>query len=74
MKTINIYQPSLGKEELNAVEEVFKSNWIGKGPKTDEFLNKFANKLITCNFNGVGFTTAKPSKCNCCKRSYSYIL
>ena len=60
MKTINIYQPSLGKEELNAVEEVFKSNWIGKGPKTDEFLNKFANKLITCNFNGVGFTTAKP--------------
>ena len=61
MKTINIYQPSLGKEELNAVEEVFKSNWIGKGPKTDEFLNKFANKLITCNFNGVGFTTAKPN-------------
>jgi len=60
MKTINIYQPSLGKEELNAIEQVFKSNWLGKGPKTDEFLEKFASKLITCNFNGVGFTTAKP--------------
>ena len=39
MKTINIYQPSLGKEELNAIEDVFKSNWIGKGPKTAEFLD-----------------------------------
>tara|TARA_R110001583_G_scaffold19578_1_gene76461 strand:+ start:1150 stop:2283 length:1134 start_codon:yes stop_codon:yes gene_type:complete len=47
MKTINIYQPSLGKEELGAIEEVFKSNWLGKGSKTDEFINKFAKKLTT---------------------------
>ena len=44
-KPISIFQPSLGKEELNAVEEVFNSNWIGKGPKTEEF----ETKLSDCN-------------------------
>ena len=39
-KPISIFQPSLGKEELSAVEEVFNSNWIGKGPKTEEFATK----------------------------------
>ena len=27
----NIYQPSLGQEELWRITEVFDSNWIGKG-------------------------------------------
>jgi aminotransferase len=58
MRTINIYQPSLGKEELNAIECVFKSNWIGKGTKTDEFVNAFAKKLTTTNFDGIAFTSA----------------
>ena len=58
MKTINIYQPSLGQEELNAIDKVFKSNWLGKGKKTDEFVNAFASKLTTANFDGMGFTTA----------------
>ena len=30
---IQIYQPQLGKEELNAIKKIFKSNWIGKGKK-----------------------------------------
>ena len=60
MKTINIYQPSLGQEELNAIDKVFKSNWLGKGKKTDEFVNAFASKLTTANFDGMGFTTASP--------------
>ena len=46
-KPISIFQPSLGKEELNAVEEVFNSNWIGKGPKTEEFETKLAESLDT---------------------------
>ena len=37
---INMYQPSLGKEELKAIKEVFNSNWLGKGPKTKEFIEK----------------------------------
>lgn len=44
---INIYQPSLGKEELKAIEKVFKSNWLGKGPKTEEFTLEFSKKLNT---------------------------
>ena len=55
---INLYQPSLGKEELNAIEEVFKSNWLGKGPKTEEFIKQFASRLTTANMQGVGFTQA----------------
>ncbi len=39
---INIFQPSLGEEERDAVREVFKSNWIGRGPKVGEFEKKFA--------------------------------
>ena len=42
---INIYQPSLGKEELNAIKEVFESNWLGKGKKTEEFSQLMANKI-----------------------------
>ena len=30
---INVYQPSLGKEELDALEKVFESNWLGKGKR-----------------------------------------
>ena len=55
---INLYQPSLGKEELNAIEEVFRSNWLGKGPKTEEFIKQFASRLTTANMEGVGFSQA----------------
>ena len=42
---INIYQPSLGKEELDAIKEVFESNWLGKGKKTEEFTRLMSEKL-----------------------------
>ena len=48
---IQIYSNSLGKEELNAVEEVFKSKWLGKGPKTEEFIKQFASRLTTSNMD-----------------------
>lgn len=55
---INVYQPSLGEEEVNAVRKVIESNWLGKGSKVAEFEELFAEHL------GVGrehiFTT------NCC--------
>ena len=38
---INMYQPSLGKEELKAIKEVFNSNWLGKGPKQKNLLKNF---------------------------------
>lgn len=42
---INVYQPSLGKEELDRIEEVFKSNWIGKGQLVDEFEEAYARHV-----------------------------
>tara|TARA_R100001377_G_scaffold84934_1_gene69675 strand:+ start:1262 stop:2374 length:1113 start_codon:yes stop_codon:yes gene_type:complete len=42
---INIYQPSLGKEELKAIEKVFKSNWLGKGNLTEKFTENISEKL-----------------------------
>lgn len=44
---INVFQPSLGNEELKKIEEVFSSNWLGKGKLVNEFENKFANYLST---------------------------
>ncbi len=42
---INLFQPALGAEELDAVDEVFQSNWIGKGTVTDRFEGDFAAHL-----------------------------
>tara|TARA_A100001388_G_scaffold63422_1_gene44288 strand:+ start:750 stop:1889 length:1140 start_codon:yes stop_codon:yes gene_type:complete len=42
---INVFQPNLGEEELNAIKDVFNSNWIGKGNKVDEFETSFSNML-----------------------------
>ena len=42
---INIYQPQLGKEELNAIKKVFKSNWIGKGKLEERFKKNIASQL-----------------------------
>ncbi|MYW93043.1 DegT/DnrJ/EryC1/StrS family aminotransferase [Amycolatopsis rubida] len=42
---INIFQPSLGAEEVAAVAEVFESNWVGKGERTAKFEAAFAEHL-----------------------------
>ena len=42
---INVYQPSLGEEELNRIKDVFASNWLGKGKLTEEFETLFAKHL-----------------------------
>jgi len=63
---IPVFQPSLGNEELEAIKEVFDSNWIGKGPKTSEFENQLANK-IGCSIENVLTTT-------CCTEGAFQIL
>ena len=42
---INIFQPNLGIEELTRIEEVFKTNWIGKGQQVLDFEKSFALSL-----------------------------
>lgn len=39
---IPVFRPWYDKEELKAVEEVFDSAWIGLGPKTTQFEERFA--------------------------------
>ncbi len=55
---INVYQPSLGKEELSAIEKVFASNWLGKGKLVSQFEQIFASH--------VGSTTDHLISTNCC--------
>lgn len=42
---INVYQPTLGKEELESLEKVFESNWLGKGKRVIEFEEKYAEHI-----------------------------
>ncbi|MER5268770.1 DegT/DnrJ/EryC1/StrS family aminotransferase [Actinosynnema sp. NPDC002837] len=42
---INVFQPSLGDEEAEAVREVFATNWLGYGPRTRAFEAEFAAHL-----------------------------
>lgn len=39
---INLFEPTLGSQELNAVEQVFNSKWIGKGENVKRFEAGFA--------------------------------
>lgn len=39
---IPVFKPSYGKEEIESVSEVLRSGWIGLGPKTKEFEERFA--------------------------------
>ena len=45
MEMINVYQPKLGTEEIQAVSEVFESNWIGRGSKVAQFESDFASYI-----------------------------
>ena len=74
---IQIYSNSLGKEELNAIEKVFESKWLGKGPKTEEFIKNFSSKVITDNYQSVAFTTTTPSNfiaTTCCTEGIFQIM
>lgn len=42
---INVFQPSLGEEELDAVREVFATGWVGRGRRAEEFEAAFAAHL-----------------------------
>ncbi|MDS1270791.1 DegT/DnrJ/EryC1/StrS family aminotransferase [Lipingzhangella sp. LS1_29] len=42
---INVFQPSLGVDEAEAVASVFTSNWLGHGQRTQEFESAFGEHL-----------------------------
>lgn len=55
---INVFQPSVGAEELSAVGEVFESSWLGKGKRTAAFEADFAQHL--------GITSNRVTSVSCC--------
>lgn len=42
---LNIFQPSMGKDEADAVRGVMESNWVGRGKLCLDFERKFADHL-----------------------------
>lgn len=49
---INVFEPSLGKDELLAIADNFNINWVGRGAKTLRFEREWA-KHIGVDFNQV---------------------
>ena len=43
--TIPVLKPSITDEEIQAVVEVMRSGWLGLGPKTSEFEEKFTEHV-----------------------------
>lgn len=57
-KMINVMQPTLGREEIEALERTFASNWIGHGKLTSNFEKMYADHL--------GTTHEHTLSTNCC--------
>ena len=55
---INVMQPTLGEEELRALEKTFASNWLGHRKRTAEFEALYAKHL--------GSTPDRVLSTNCC--------
>ena len=49
LKVLPVFRPAMGQVEIDAVAEVIRSGWIGLGPKTEEFENKFA-KFVNAKY------------------------
>ena len=68
-RMINVMQPSLGKEELERIKEVFESNWIGKGQLVRDFEVEYAkhldstpNRVISTNCCSEGLFSSMISR------------
>lgn len=55
---IPVFKPSMGDEEVEEVGKVLRSGWIGLGPKTKEFEEKFAAYIGTEYAVGVNSATS----------------
>jgi len=55
---IPLFRPCMGDEEVDAVAKVIRSGWIGLGPETRQFEEKFAAYIGTKYAVGVNSATA----------------
>lgn len=54
---INVFQPSLGEEEIAAIRQVFKENWPGRGLRAEHFEQAFADYLDTAAAHMISITS-----------------
>jgi perosamine synthetase len=55
---VRLFQPSLGVEELEAIQAIFKKAWIGLGPKVTEFENAWRTFVGSKHAVGMNSATA----------------
>jgi len=55
---IPVFKPCYGQEELEALREPFESGWVGLGPKTRQFEQRFAQMIGVPYAVGVNSATA----------------
>ena len=58
LEVLPVFRPAMGQAEIDAVAEVIRSGWIGLGPKTEEFENKFAKYVDSDYAIGLNSATA----------------
>lgn len=58
VEMIQVFRPALGEDELRALAAVFESGWIGLGPKTAEFEQRFAEFVGAKHAIAVNSATA----------------
>lgn len=56
--TIQVFQPTLGDDELQAVAETMRSNWIGPGPQVKQFRQLWADHIKVAAEQVVPTTSA----------------
>jgi perosamine synthetase len=56
--TVPLFRPSLGTEELRGIKEIFKTGWIGLGPKTAELERQFGAYIGTKHAIALNSCTA----------------
>lgn len=57
-ETVRLFQPTVGEEELQAVEECFDRSWLGLGPKVKEFEEHWKSYLGCTSAFAVNSGTA----------------
>lgn len=55
---IPLFKPSFDQQELDALREPFATGWIGLGPKTKEFEDRFASYVGAVHAIGMNSATA----------------
>ncbi|GIO38792.1 spore coat protein [Paenibacillus antibioticophila] len=55
---VRLFKPSVGKEELESIQDSFKSAWLGLGPKVTEFEQRWSQYIGSRESVGVNSCTA----------------